>query len=274
MKLTFPHYDELKGTHAFSADFLHRIKSMMCEKILHINRNPSLTRALIEEHLHLNNEDTSIFFPDDKKEIIASLSFNLFELFDCEFDLKIHIYYDKDGKVLNYTATYGATSNDDSRLMENLNLDSFNNNTYELFFHLQKSYHGESYSLKTRHHIQLGDMQAMMILHLTYHFDSNHEIFKKTVEVKHIFKNKRKDNSKYTIEGLITVENELLLLNFMFNIINLKAEIDSSYINHDDVNLESYYWFKVIQRSFEYNMQENRRVAFLDYLTVLAMLKC
>lgn len=273
MKLTFPDYDELKNSHSFNAEFLHRIHSMMCEKILNMNRNESLTRELIEEHLHLNNEETSIIFPIDKKEAIASFHFNFFELFNSEFDLKIHIYYDKDGKALNYTATHEESLNGDSSLMENLKLNTFNKTNYELIFHLQKNYHGESYCLKARHHIRVGDMQAIT-LQLTYHFDNNHEIFKKTVESKYLFNNKRKDNSKYTIEGLITAENELLLLNFMFNIVNFKSDIDPSYINYNDVNFQSYYWFKVIQRSFEYNMKEDRRVSFLDYLTVLEMLKC
>jgi len=273
MKLNFPHYDELKSLHTFNEDFLHRINSMMCEKILHINKNPLLTKELVEEHLHLDNEETTIVFPIGKKEAIAVFSFNLFELVDCQFEIRLHIYYDKEGKTLNYTATHEESLNGDSRLMEYLKLNQFNKDNYELTFHLQKNYHGESYCLKTRHHIRMGDMQAMT-LHLTYHFDQEHNIFKKTVESKYLLNNKRKDNSKYTIEGLINVENELLLLSFIFNIVNLKSEIDPSYINYDDVNFQSYYWFKVIQRSFEYNMKEDRRVAFLDYLTVLEMLKC
>lgn len=272
MKLFFPHFKELSTNKKLKDKHFEIVRAMMCEKLISINNNPELTKDLIEEHLHLEKEETSFSISEKKDDFITvTFKFNLFELFDCEFELPIYIHYDEKGRQNNYTSYYTGNSRE-STLIKHLNLNNFNNENDELSFYLQKDFKGAAYSIKKKNWIIL--LHLRKVTHMTYFFDKDHKICRKSFELRNLGANKGElQGASYSVNADSNIETELMLLRYTKHILNEKQEVDSSFFNSENLNLEDTYWFKVINTSFYDNWNGDNKVAFMDYLKLIEMME-
>lgn len=268
MKLFFPHFKELSTNKKLKDKHFEIVRSMMCEKLISINNNPELTPELIEEHLHLEKESTYFSISEKKDDFITvTFKFNLFELFDCEFELPIYVYYDEKGQQTHYSALYKGESLN-STLINHLNLNHFNKESNELEFHLQKDFYGSAYAIKQKHWVMLLAIRKMS--NMTYFFDKDHKICRKTFELKHLV---RSNATSYSLNSNGDVATEVMLLRFTKHVMNMKAEVDSSFFNHENIDLEDNNWFKVVNKSFYDNFNGDNKVAFMDYLKLIEMME-
>lgn len=268
MKLFFPHYEDLSTNKKLKDTHFEIVRTMMCEKLIAINNNPNLTKSLIEEHLDLVKKET--FFNVSEKNtdcIVITFKFNLFELFNCEFELPIYVYYDEKGQQTHYSAQYNGESRD-STLINYLNLNHFNKEGAELEFYLQKDYYGSSYAIKQKHWVML--LSIRKISNMIYFFDKDHEICRKKFELKHLMKPM---TTSYTLNSNGDIASELMLLRFTKHVLNVKAEVDSSFFDPKNIELEDNNWFKVVNKSFYDNFNGDNKVAFIDYLKLIEMME-
>jgi hypothetical protein len=268
MKLYFPHFEDLSTNNKIKDKHFEIIRAMMCEKLIAINNNPNLTKELIEEHLHLVKDETSFYVSEKASDcIIITFKFNLFELFDCEFDLSMYVYYDDTGQQTHYTAQYKGDLME-STLINYLNLNHFNNGANQLEFYIQKDYYGSTYAIKQKHWVIL--LHLRKIANMTYFFDKDHKICRKTFELKNIVKS---SGTSYSLNSNGDVETEMMLLRFTKHVMNVKSEVDSSFFNPKTINLEDNNWFKVVNNSFYDNFNGDNKVAFMDYLKLIEMIE-
>lgn len=268
MKLYFPHFEDLYTNNKLKDKHFEIVRAMMCEKLIAINNNPNLTKELIEEHLHLEKNETSFYSSEKTKDCMTiTFKFNLFELFDCEFELPIYVYYGENGQQTHYSALYKGDSLD-STLINYLNLNHFNKEGNELEFHLQKDFYGSAYAIKQKHWVML--LAIRKISNMTYFFDKDHKICRKTFEIKQLVKSSA---TSYSLDSNGDIATEAMLLRFTKHVMNRKAEVDSSFFDPETINLEDNNWFKVVNKSFYDNLNGVNKVAFIDYLKLIEMIE-
>jgi hypothetical protein len=268
MKLYFPNFEELSKNNKLKDKHFEIVRAMMCEKLIAINNNPNLTKELIKEHLDLVKDETSFYVSGKSSDcIVITFKFNLFELFNCEFELPIYVYYNEKGQQTHYSALYKGESFE-STLINHLNLNHFNKEGNELEFHLQKDYYGSAYAIKQKHWVILLHLRKMSSM--TYFFDKNHKICRKTFELKNIVKS---NATSYSLNSNGDVASELMLLRFTKHVMNVKEEVDSSFFDPKNIDLEDNNWFKVVNKSFYDNFNGDNKVAFMDYLKLIEMIE-
>lgn len=268
MKLYFPHFEDLSMNNSLKDKHFEIIRAMMCQKLIAINNNPNLTKELIEEHLHLVKDETSFHINEKASDcIVITFKFNIFELFNCEFNLPIYVYYDEKGQQTHYSALYKGDSRD-STLINYLNLNHFNKEGNELEFQLQKDFYGSTYAIKQKYWVML--LAIRRISNMTYFFDKDHKICRKKFELKHLVKS---TTSSYSLNSNGDVESELMLLRFTKHVMNVKADVDLSFFDPKNIDLEDNNWFKVVNKSFYDNLNGVNKVAFMDYLKLIEMIE-
>ena len=268
MKLYFPHFKDLSMNNKLKDKHFEIIRAMMCEKLIAINNNPNLTKELIEEHLDLVKDETSFDVCGKSSDcILITFKFNLFELFECEFDLPIYVYYNEKGQQTHYSALYKGDSLD-STLINYLNLNHFNKDNNELEFYLQKDFYGSAYAIKQKHWVIL--LHLRKISNMTYFFDKDHKICRKTFELKNIVKS---NSTSYSLHFNGDVESEMMLLRFTNHIMKVKKDVDSSFFDYENFNLDDNNWLKIVNKSFYDNFNGDNKVAFMDYLKLIEMIE-
>lgn len=267
MKLFFPHFKELSTNNKLKDKHFEIVRTLMCRKLASINNNPQLTPELIEEHLHLEKDETSFYVSEKADDcIIITFKFNLFELFDCEFDLPIYVYYDAKGQQTNYSAQYKCDLTS-PKLINHLNLNHFNKD-HKLEFYLQEDYYGAAYSIKHNNWVNI--IKLRKLTSMTYFFDKEHKICRKTFEIKQLGTSK---GTSYSLNSNGDIASEIMLLNFAKHIVNIKEDVDSSFFDHTSLNLEDNQWLKVVNKSFYENFNGENKVAFIDYLKLIEMIE-
>jgi hypothetical protein len=87
-------------------------------------------------------------------------------------------------------------------------------------------------------------------------------------------KNIVKSNAtSYSLNSNGDVASELMLLRFTKHVMNVKAEVDSSFFDPKTINLEDNNWLKVVNKSFYDNLNGDNKVAFMDYLKLIEMIE-
>lgn len=268
MKIIFPHFKDLSKNNTLKDKHFEIVRAMMCEKLISINNNPELTNDLIKEHLHLDQDETSFYVNEKANDcIIVTFKFNLFELFNCEFELPIYVYYNEDGQQSHYSAQYKGDLLD-STLINYLNLNHFNKDPSQLEFHLQKDYYGSAYAIKQKNWVVL--IALRKFVSMTYFFDQDHKVFRKTFEIKHLGKS---SGTSYSLNSNGDIDAEMMLLRFTKHIMNVKADVDSSFFDYNNLNFEDNNWFKVVNKSFYDNLNGENKVGFMDYLKLIEMME-
>lgn len=279
MKLFFPHYKELSTQQKLKARHFEIVRALMLEKLISINNNPNLTNDMLKEHLHLEENKTAFYANEKTKDFIEiTFTFNLFELFDCCFDLKIYVHYDETGRQTHYTPHYkeDKTKHIDTKLSNHLNINHFKNDGMKLEFYILDVDSDTSYSLIKDHCFRTPEVsnniknKTYFINSMDYFFDKDHRICRKTFETK---KFGNECGIKYYLNEYGQPEYELLLIKFVNHIYNVKEDIDDSFLNYESVNFEDTHWFKVVNKSFYDNLNGQNRIAFLDYLKLIEMLE-
>lgn len=105
---------------------------------------------------------------------------------------------------------------------------------------------------------------------MTYFFDRDHKICRKTFEIKQLGASK---GTSYSLNSNGDIESEIMLLNFAKHIVNTKEEVDSSFFDHTILNVEDNQWLKVVNKSFYDNFNGENKIAFIDYLKLIEMIE-
>jgi hypothetical protein len=280
-KLEFPHLDtifklKLNDEDDFTSALYHQLDNshfetlhhLMADKLIALNNNPFYTPDMIKEHLDLKRSATYINVSRDKDILKFHYDFNLFELFDFEMKILLQVYYTADGIPKNYTSHYLETDCD-ALLLNKFNINHFMDNSSKLEFSLFENKSDSLYTLSKSHYIDITRLNKQVVT-LKYQFNTDHKVVVRHFETKDLFK---KETVGYPTKGYKDINIELLLVKFINHVIAVKQEVDSSFLNFNEVDFHNPDWFKVIEKNFSDNMAGTKRVAFLDYLKLIDMIE-
>ena len=105
---------------------------------------------------------------------------------------------------------------------------------------------------------------------MTYFFDKDHKICRKTFVLKNIVKS---NSISYSLHSNGDVESEMMLLRFTNHIMKVKKDVDSSFFDYENFNLDDNNWLKIVNKSFYDNFNGDNKVAFMDYLKLIEMIE-
>lgn len=277
MKLFFPHYKELSTKEMLKPRHFQIMHALMCEKLNAINNNPDITMELIQEHLHLEESETSFYANEKTKDCITiTFTFNLYELFDCRFEMPIYVHYDENGRQTHYSSNYeGGTS--ETGLIKHLNIDHFNDPSMTLNFYLDMEFGGSTYVLVKKNCFKTPDLidkikaKTYYSNSMCYFFDKEHKLCKKSFETKKVLEGR---SSNYYVDDFGTPQSELLLVSFVNHVNSIKTDVDTSFLDYASIDFEDTHWFKSVNKIFYDNFNGPNKVAFMDYLKLIEMIEC
>lgn len=262
MSLTFANYHEVERSpflDQWQKDVIH---SMLCEKFIKMNNNPSLNVDLIKKNTNIINVNVHVY---NSKQFIR---FEIFiDFFDTTFALSLMVYFDESGKYNRWNSYYVGSLNY-PQLMNILNINHFNEGKSHLEFSLRDDSDTQLYTI-----INYDDIRTPLYPHkrtlLKYYFNKCHTVHYKNVETK---ESKSTCTSNYTIEGFEKVETERLFIKFVQHMLSEKENVDAEFIDYSVFDFNDQFWVRKAHEMFSKNLTGVRRVPFFDYMKIIDMI--
>lgn len=262
MTIKFPNYEDICKDSTLVNEHTEKVKELVCQKIISLNNNKTLSANDIESNLNLKSVDVKILKTTD----FCVVDY-LFELNNIPIKIPLHINFNKSGIFTHWHASYHGSSFDHN--LENLlNINHFNDNLTWLRFSLNM-YEGDdwNYDLIRERDIRIPDDPHNRVI-LKYCFNTNHVMYMRRFEQR-----VQNQSTSYCFEGYEKFETELMLLKFVKHIVKDKESADSSFINYKDLDFSKADWFKKVEKMFKNNLISDKRSAFLDYMKLIDMIE-